>query len=839
MMNLILVKNPFDAPNSRESFQTEFVPEKTIKQYFMPYLMGMEEVKLIFACNGEVVEDENFIPPPNSYISASPFVGKDNWLGQIAMLGLAFFAPNLAAGLAGPGATAATTSLYTMGIMAIGGMLISHLFPQPGLDYDTSTSQSYGWNATETLEGQGKPLAITFGETRTGGVLIGQHTIKENGVQYLCLLFCGGQGPIEEIKDITINDNPATNYTDVTIETRLGENDQAPISFFNNIFAEQTLYYQLKKGSDWSTQQTDGDAGDGLAVTIEFPNGLCRLNDSGDPETAWVKLNIQYRKENTDGTWGSWVDYTTTETKTITTYTETGGTNENGNPIMEETSVEQNVETNEIKISASTTDAFYANFGGSGIEAGRYEVRIKMTACSPEQTSSRAVMRTYWTGLTHTMHDNLSRPGRVLVGLKIKATDQLSGSRPTIAWTQVRNYGWVYWNGVYTKFPLNNPAVACYDILHQCRRIKNIHTGEYEFVANGVSHTRIDTQKFHEFYNACESQNLKLNGIYNSASNLWDALKYAAEVGRGSILPRGTKYSCAWDAPATPVQMFSMGNIIQGTFKETFTSMEGRANAIEISITNKDKDYQKDPITILGPGWDEADNQDPVAVSMPFITDYEQGYREGCYRLNVNAYLLRTIEFEAWLESIVSERGDVIKVQHDLTEWGVGGGRLKSINNSTIVLDKHYTFSPNTSYTIMYTNSNLGYTTLTIPQFSVETTTDTIGIPNIPSANRLPAIDTSYALGISTKSAKLFRIISITRAQKLTRKITAIEYNEAVYNTSSPPTRPTTPTPTTSVPIITGVRVWTTATGTVWIDHNPSTHYNFSHYDYLVEEVTD
>ena len=836
MLHLIVVKNPFDAQNSRELHTVESIPGKTIFQYFQPYLMGVPAEEFIYARNGEVIEDPEFVPEDGDYVSAAPFVGKDNWLGQLAMLGLAYFAPGLGEALAG--GAGATASLYTMGIMAIGGMLISHLFPQPGLDYDTSTTQSYGWNALETLEGQGKPLAITIGTTRTGGVLIGQHTIKENGLQYLCLLYCGGQGPIDEISDILVNDNPIGNYNDVVVEKRLGNNIQDPISFFQNIYAEQALFFQLKNGGSWSTQQTEGDAGTGLAIVIEFPNGLCRLNDSGDPEDAWVKLNIQFRLENTDGTWGSWADYTSTETLTVTTYRDNGsGGGESGNSLIAEyTYVTE--ETTNIKITARTKDAFYANFSGSNLPAGRYEVRLKMVDCSPAQDSSRAVMKTYWTTLTHIMQDNLTRPGRVLLGLKIKATDQLSGSKPTVTWIQKRNNAWVKWGDHYEQFPLTNPAVATYDLLHQCRYLQDPRDLSWHYVTTGVNATRIDYRRFAEWYSDCNDLNLQVNGIFNSQSTLWDAIKYISEVGRGSLIPKGTKYSVAWDAPAEPVQMFTVGNIIADSFTEKFVSMDGRANAVEISITNAEKDYQKDPITILAPSWDTADNQDPVAVALPFITSYDQGHREGQYRLNVNQLILRTVEFKASLDAIVCERGDVIRVQNDLTNWGMGGGRLKSIADGTIVLDKPFTFSPATSYGLLISNKNLGHDVITIPQFSTTTTTDTLHIPGFTITGRIAPIDTVYALGLRNYEAKNFRVVALSRSSKLTRKITAVEYVPEVYNTTSVPLYPSLPDASRTVPVITGLRVWTSTERTVFFEHNPSTHPAFSHYKFYFEEIT-
>ncbi|WP_371378333.1 hypothetical protein [Sporomusa aerivorans] len=122
--------------------------------------------------------------------------------------------------------------------------------------------------------------------------------------QYLSVLYTGGQGPVDEITDIEINGNPVENYTGVQVDVRLGTNDQEPITNFSDTYANQSLSYELQE-STWSTQATDGNAGQGLRIDVEFPNGLYHMNDNGGLESAWVRLAAEYRIKG--GEWVPWL----------------------------------------------------------------------------------------------------------------------------------------------------------------------------------------------------------------------------------------------------------------------------------------------------------------------------------------------------------------------------------------------------------------------------------------------------------------------------------------------------------------------------------------------------
>ena len=164
-----------------------------------------------------------------------------------------------------------------------------------------------------------------------------------------------------------------------------------------------------------------------------------------------------------------------------------------------------------------------------------------------------------------------------------------SASDPTVTWIQERKYIYAYnpLKKVYEQKPANNPAWVCYDILHICRKIGN------EYVVFGQPHERIDYDAFKAWADKCTEQDFQFNYIYDAASRIWDALKYPEAVGRGKVIPSGTKFTCICDYVSTPVQLFTVSNIKQDSFSEAFQSADARANAVEISFLNKDKAYER------------------------------------------------------------------------------------------------------------------------------------------------------------------------------------------------------------------------------------------------------
>ncbi|VBB09660.1 tip attachment protein j [Lucifera butyrica] len=749
MLTITVLKNPFNY-NDKEIHTCEHVPGKTAYEYVQPYLMGLDN--FVVSRNGEIVEDaKEQTVQSDDWLAVCPVVGKPSWLKVIDTLLLGGITGGLLAS-GGWTAKAFWSGVTAAGASMIGGALINHWFP-PAKPDTVKVNPSYNWNNTQSLNGQGNALAVTYGTMRTAGQVIAQHVSSNGDKQYMNILLCGGEGPIDAISDIRINDNPVSYYKDVTVETRLGTNDQTAIANFNDTYIDQDLAYELNTDNTWTTQQTGGNAVEGLEITLQFPGGLYHIKDDGGLENASVTVQAQYHKVG-DANWSNFTD----------------GTNTN------------------LQITAASNTAFQRTYRVDHLPAAQYEVRIQCIAKSG--TDTRYSTRVFWTQLSSILYDDFDRPGKVLVGIKALATNQLSGGMPSITWLQTRNNVWV-WNAdscQYEQKPATNPAWAAYDMIHRCRQIKNIHTGNLEWIVQGAPASRAVHQDFVHWAAFCEDRNLTFNYIFDTAADLWTALQKPEGVGRGKVIMRGTRYGAVCDAPGQPVQLFTVGNIITDKFQETFMGLKDRANAIEITFINKDKDYQKDVITAYADDYDGTTEPNITQITLEGATTVTQAYREGKYRLRLNQYLQRTVDHSADIDAIACQINDVVLLAHDVPQWGFSG-RLAAATATTLQLDRQVTLEPGKSYAVAVQITDPAATTaqdaqrivtVSVQGVTQETSTDTLTLTG--SLPKVPLQWDLYSFGETNKVVKPFRVLNISRDQDMRRKISCLEYIEEIYN---------------------------------------------------------
>lgn len=750
MVNVIIVNNPFK-PEQRDTKYLPFKQGKSISYYLSAPGEWAYSVNGHEAAPDTVVNDED-------YIVVMPRV-EGKFFGVLLSIGLAVFTGGIASGAIFGIQSLIWRSVIAMAVGMIGNAIVSKL-TAPKVDRSNSEqSNTYGWGGTETVTGQGYPLAVTYGRMKSAGLLLSRHVISDGEKQYLNLLYCAGEGELSKIEDIRINANPISNYKDVQVDIRKGTNDQTVIPNFNDNFADQSLNYELTES--WNTQQVQGDACDAIELTVGFPNGLYYSNDSGGADRTSVTLKAEIRKVGDE----SWQALPLANQKGMAGHIKR---RDAWNFIKSDNSV-TNTSDYSGRIEEATNNAFYRVFRFDNLEKARYEIRMRCSA--KDGKSLRHVNKVYWVQLTQIIYDDFVHPGKALIGIKALATSQLSGSDPKVTWIQERSEVYVFnpYINKYEAQPADNPAWAAYDLIHICRKIGG------EYIVFGQPHMRLDYNAFKAWADKCKTNGFTFNYIYDTAMRLWDALKYPEAVGRGKVIPVGTRFTCVSDYQSTPVQLFTVANIKQGSFTEEFQGVEARANSVEISFLNKDKDYERDVIPVYGDTYDESDTlTNPAQVELMGCTSLEQAYKHGKHFLRCNKYEIRTVTIEAFTDAIACTVGDIILIQHDIPEWGEGG-RVVAVSGQTITLDKEVSVQPGKNYQLLIRSNS----------------TDIVSTFNVVNVSGLNVIvkesipvqpDAVYAFGEVSKSAKPFRVLAITKTlSEMTRKIQCMEYYPELY----------------------------------------------------------
>lgn len=735
MLTLVIIKNPFQPDLGREIKKCEYKTVGELRQSF--------NYDVTIEVDGWRVADDYEFTDTDNTITVKPVVaggggGSSKVFAIVAAVGLAVATGGA---LALAGGVWGAASWIAASVVFAGSLLFnrnSKAKVDTGTFKEEKSDPTYSWGGVQTMEGQNNVIPLTYGKVMSGGQTIGKRVDYANNKETLNWLVGAGEGELT-FSDIKLNDTPIGNYTGVTLVTRPGTNDQEIIDFFNDTTATKSLSYEILSDS-WRTEELSGDATEGLIISIECSQGLYYANDSGGLDTAWVDIACEYKLHSAS----TWTRFSST------------------------------------RVSGAQQTAIRRQISSGRIPPGQYDVRLIVTGRSHGQTN-RSCTRIWWTMVSSVVYDDFTYPNIGLIGIKALATDQLSGS-PSLSFIKERAKVWV-WDAdakKYVQKNANNPAWACYDLLHQARRLTNIHTWLNEFDVRGVNTDGIIYSHFKEWAAWCDTKNIKVNIELTTSGEMLDVINNnVANIGRGKVVRFGTRYGAIWDREQLPVQMFGMGNILKGSFKEEFLSTNDRANCVEITYNDAARNYERQTIMIFGSNYDTDPQEKPTQLTLNGCTSYEQAYREGKYQMFSNERLIRTVTFNADIDSIACTIGDVITVSHDVPQWAYSG-RIEGVDNDEVLLPCEIEdLTANYVFAYRAGESDTRYETpVTILSSADGWTKVKMTTPPLEPPTKWDIFD----LAISDKGSKPFKVINITRAADFQRTITCIEYDAAVYS---------------------------------------------------------
>lgn len=760
LIQIVKVANPFE-PTRREIEEICYTGGK-VTAYVET------EGRDVYIDGNLVERPDETTPLDGSQIVVIPHVagkGVMKVLGLVAMIALSVYTSNIAGGLWKGLGTAFRAGhigalLASGAVMFLGGKIINAVFPQAvdNINWnDHETTQTYGWDLPTPTTTAGTVVGETYGECIPAPQLLEQHVETVNDEQYLNLLYCGGYGPVDSIDNIRIDYTDIGNFSGVQLETRLGTNDQKPISFFKNTPLDQSVGVELMQGQAVA-RTSDSTKASALDVTLEFPAGLYHVNDKGDYDNATATFLLEYRKGQGD----SWHNFK----KDDTGY--------------------------HYSVTAATNSALRRTFSVTGLEAGQYDVRV--TAVN-KPSSSRYQSMVNWSIMTSYIDGIYSRPNKVLVALRIKANNQLSGGVPSLNWRQTRKTVWVHnpETSYYEQRAADNPIWACYDILHGCRRLKNIKTGESEYIVAGYPASCLDAywQQWKSAADYADEEitnqdgekepRYRFDAFFDTAQKRWNAAQKAANVGHAVIIPHGRNIGIVVDRPGHITQIFGEGRTTVSSVKGSFSSTEDRARAIEVTYNDGQNDFKNTVMTVRSPNYNTDRASDNTAQLTLFgVKRRSQAYREAITALATNERQLQFIELSTDIDAIVAEYGDIVGFNHAVSRLGIASGRIVSATATTVKLDKTVQLDVAKKYEIYISLSNDSLIRRDVVAETAET--DTLKITTPFESEALPQRFDNYAFGEVDKAVKPFRIVNAERDGDLKVSLKLAEYDEAMYS---------------------------------------------------------
>lgn len=225
-------------------------------------------------------------------------------------------------------------------------------------------------------------------------------------------------------------------------------------------------------------------------------------------------------------------------------------------------------------------------------------------------------------------------------------------------------------------------------------------------------------------------------------------------------------------------QMFTMGNIIEGSFNQKWKSDKERHNIVEVQFLDREKDYSQETILVIDEEAFEVRGEDPRTHQLRlFVTRMSEAIREGRYALKVSKFIEKMITFSTQINALVAQPGDRVDLSHDVPQIGFSGTVLTGSSTTTVQIDRQVTISPATTYKlrIIFGDDTIEERTVTNSPGVTSALTVSLAFTQDPTAYN------KYVFGVEEVLVEPFRIVNIERdgADKIT--LGCVQYIEDVY----------------------------------------------------------
>ncbi len=509
-------------------------------------------------------------------------------------------------------------------------------------------------------------------------------------------------GDTAKITDIVINGNPLKNYQEVTAQTRPGLADQLSIADFYATFSNQAQNTLLT--DEWQIVAVETAPVDDVQLDFLFPNGLYVI-DGYDVARDYLRLEVEYRTALGDG-WSDW--------NTIKRVANAEGgfdyVGDNAGPYYEKwgefNAREINPFTRSIRISGAIS---HSGLDRTYYSSGTYEIRVRHILRALAVTPTCRLVNV--AGITETYY---TYPSEALLGIKALATANLQGKIETTAVVE-RSQVYVHNGSAWVLKAANNHAWAVYDLLangHADHPMldSTVDNADGSHYGCAIAGDKIDYDSFNTWATNIMALGFQCNIVFDTFMNPWDAIMRLQEEGRGIVRVIGNKITAIALKQETPTQLFTQGNIIQGSFKQRWLNKEKRPNNIEVTYWDKTRNYERTTLAVRSASWDSNTDPDRTqAIYLYGCTDMDQALKTARFRLRYNELYDQLVTFDTSVDALEAQIGDVIKVQSDIAQWGTGG-RIETVYDETfetwLQIDKEITMTHGDTYEIEIRHTN-------------------------------------------------------------------------------------------------------------------------------------
>jgi predicted phage tail protein len=541
------------------------------------------------------------------------------------------------------------------------------------------------------------------------------------------------------------------NFADYTVVTRTGTQGQNYIpGVFSNVESETSVGVEVTNATPVVRQITDDDV-DRVRVTIQIPS-LQQIEDDGDIVGTSVSISIQVQY-NGGG-------YSTVKTDTISG-----------------------------KSSGSYQRDYLLTLTGS------FPVDIKVVRNTADNGTTKLANTTNWQSFTSIIDAKLAYPNSALVGLRLGSSQFQSipqrkylirgikvaiPSNATVDTTTHLGritYSGV-WDGTFAAATwTNDPAWCLWDLLTNDRYgagIPESSLDRYDFFAiSQYCNTLVDDGK------GGQEPRFSCNLLINQRREVYNVIQEMSSIFRGISYYGAGSLVLLQDKPSDAQYTLGPANVVDGVFSYSGSSVRSRHTCATVAYQNYDDlgevsfEYVEDADAVAKYG---VNNKDIKAVGC-----YSQGQanRLGKWTLLSEQDLYETCNFAIGIDSgIVVRPGMVVDIADPLRGGTRRNGRVSSATTLQITIDSTTELSVNMG--------NSPTISVVLPNGLVETRDiDTISgtAVNVSTAfSQAPAANAPWLIQTTDIQSQQFRVISVAESGDGVFGVSALKYNESIYN---------------------------------------------------------
>lgn len=663
-----------------------------------------------------------------------------------------------AVGYTGTGAAA----MGSVAISLVGTALVNYIAPIRPPDFGAggndagSAERQLMANGAQNRAQPYSAIPVVLGKVRVTPPLgaINYLTYENERDSYLSMLLTWGYGPLTiDSNSFRIGEQPISNYTDYSIITldRKTTETSDDIAKFNAIYGKDITQVNpnLELVCD-GNPETSVPAGpwaeaistevvQSITVALHFPQGLRKIAIKGEAggtsyATA-VSFNIEYYHNNT---WTAFPNITVggdAPKKDAFTFTKTYSIYGVGDfPVNTNMS---------IRIRRITGDNVEDN------PDYRYYHQSFLQSVAFSNNSSPAV---------DPLNAKIAKSA-----LKIKATDQLNGSIEGIN-AIVQTYCKA-WNGsAWVETSTSNPAALFRYVLEHPANAQKITDPSAKF----------DLVQLQHWATYCNAKGFEYNAVLGVQRSVLEVLRDICAAGRASPALVDGKWTITIDEEKPNViQHFTPHN--SWGFEST-KSLPKLPDGLRVTYYDENQNYQECEIIVYASGKNETNSELFESIQLPGCTKKSAVIDHARWHMAQAKLRPEIYTLNSDIEYLVCNRGDRVKVMHDVPLWGLGSGRIKNrISDTVFELDEDVPMQSGVNYTIRVRSSDGTSVVRNIVPVSEDNNYSQVTLTTSATESQINASDL-FMFGELNSEANDLIILSIEPTGNKSARLTLVDY---------------------------------------------------------------